>query len=159
MARVHLAMGAAVLADDRAALFSAAEANAIKALSLAPDYPWAHLALGGVQIFTNRAARGIAEFEQVLRLDRNSADAHAYTGLAKVFLGRPAETKAARTSYSNATPSGSFSLKPLALRRGRPPRSSREFGCFACRCRLTLPACPVPAVSSPVRRGDGASRR
>jgi TolB-like protein/Tfp pilus assembly protein PilF len=94
MARVHLAMGAAMLADDRAAQFSAAEANAIKALSLAPDYPWAHLALGGVQIFTNRAARGIAEFEQVLRLDRNSADAHAYTGLAKVFLGRAAETEA-----------------------------------------------------------------
>jgi TolB-like protein/class 3 adenylate cyclase/Tfp pilus assembly protein PilF len=93
MARVHLAMGAAMLADDRAAHFSAAEANAIKALSLAPDYPWAHLALGGVQIFTNRAARGIAEFEQVLRLDRNSADAHAYTGLAKVFLGRAAETE------------------------------------------------------------------
>jgi TolB-like protein/class 3 adenylate cyclase/Tfp pilus assembly protein PilF len=94
MARVHLAMGAAMLAEDRAAHFSAAEANAIKALSLAPDYPWAHLALGGSQIFTNRAARGIAEFEQVLRLDRNSADAHAYTGLAKVFLGRAAETEA-----------------------------------------------------------------
>jgi TolB-like protein/class 3 adenylate cyclase/Tfp pilus assembly protein PilF len=93
MARVDLAMGAAVLADDRAAHFSAAEANAIKALSLDPDYAWAHLALGGVQIFTNRAARGIAEFEQVLRLDRNSADAHAYTGLAKVFLGRAAETE------------------------------------------------------------------
>ena len=94
MARVHLAMGAAMLAEDRAAHFSAAEANAIKALSLAPDYPWAHLALGGSQIFTNRAARGIAEFEEVLRLDRNSADAHAYTGLAKVFLGRAAETEA-----------------------------------------------------------------
>jgi TolB-like protein/Tfp pilus assembly protein PilF len=94
MARVHLAMGAAVLADDRAAHLSAAEANAIKALSLAPDYPWAHLALGGVQIFTNRAAQGIAEFEQVLRLDHNSADAHAYTGFAKVFLGSAAETEA-----------------------------------------------------------------
>ena len=94
MARVHLAMGAAMLADDRAAHFSAAEANAIKAISLAPDYPWAHLALGGAQIFTNRAARGIGEFEQVLRLDRNSADAHAYTGLAKVFLGRAVETEA-----------------------------------------------------------------
>jgi TolB-like protein/Tfp pilus assembly protein PilF len=94
MARVHLAMGAAALADDRAAHLSAAEANAIKALSLAPDYPWAHLALGGVQIFTNRAAQGIAEFEQVLRLDHNSADAHAYTGLAKVFLGSAAETEA-----------------------------------------------------------------
>jgi TolB-like protein/class 3 adenylate cyclase/Tfp pilus assembly protein PilF len=94
LARVHLAMGAAMLADDRATHFSAAEANAIKALSLAPEYPWAHLALGGAHIFTNRAAQGIAEFEQVLGLDRNSADAHAYTGLAKVFLGRATETEA-----------------------------------------------------------------
>ena len=45
MARVHLAMGAAMLARDRAAQFSAAEANAINALSLArtthgPTWPW-----------------------------------------------------------------------------------------------------------------------
>lgn len=94
MARVNLAMGAAALADDRTSHLLAAETNAIKALSLDPDYAWAHLALGGVYIFTNRAARGIAEFEQVLSLDRNSADAHAYTGLAKFFMGRAAETEA-----------------------------------------------------------------
>ena len=93
MARVDLAMGAAALADDRAAHLSAAETNAINALSLAPEHAWAHLALGGVYIFTNRADRGIAEFEQVLSLDRNSADAHAYTGLAKFFMGRAAETE------------------------------------------------------------------
>jgi TolB-like protein len=94
MARVHLTMGAAVLADDRTAHFLAAETNAIKALSLAPDHALAHLALGGICIFTNRAAQGIAEFEQVLLLDRNSADALAYTGLAKFFLGRAADTEA-----------------------------------------------------------------
>ncbi|VIO78780.1 Adenylate cyclase [Bradyrhizobium ivorense] len=94
MARVDFAMGAAVLVHDRVERLSAAEANAIRAVSLAPDYPWAHLILGGVQIFTNRAVRGIAEFEQVLRLDRNCADAHAYTGLAKVFLGRAPESEA-----------------------------------------------------------------
>jgi tetratricopeptide (TPR) repeat protein len=94
MARVDLVMGAAMLADDRTAHFSAAETNAIKGLSLAPNHAWAHLALGGIYIFTNRAARGIAEFEQVLLLDRNSADAHAYTDLGKFFLGRAAETEA-----------------------------------------------------------------
>ena len=41
-----LHMGASFLTDDRAARFSAAETNAIKALSLAPDHAWAHLALG-----------------------------------------------------------------------------------------------------------------
>jgi tetratricopeptide (TPR) repeat protein len=94
MALVDLTMGAAMLADERAAHFSAAETNSIKALSLAPDHALAHLNLGVIYTFTNRAARWIAEFEQVLLLDRNSADAHAYTGLAKFFLGRAAETEA-----------------------------------------------------------------
>jgi TolB-like protein/class 3 adenylate cyclase len=117
MARVGLAMGAAVLADDRAARFSAAEANAIKALSLAPDYAWAHLALGGVQIFTNHAARGITEFEQVLRLDRNSADAHAYTGLAKVFLGPRSRDRSSCGRSFPPLPSRYRGL-PMAAHRG-----------------------------------------
>ena len=65
----------------------------IKALSLAPNHALAHLLLGVVQIFTNRAAQGIAECEQALALDRNLADAHALIGLAKYFLGRGAETE------------------------------------------------------------------
>ena len=71
----------------------AAETNAIKALSLAPDHALAHLVLGGVYIFTNRAAQGIAECEQALALDRNLADAHGAIGLAKIFMGRAAETE------------------------------------------------------------------
>ena len=47
------------MTDDRAARFAAAEAALIKALSLAPHHAWAHMALGYVQIFTNRAAQGI----------------------------------------------------------------------------------------------------
>ena len=50
--------------------------------------------LGFVQIFTNRANRGIAECEQALALDRNLANAHALIGLAKYFLGRGEETEA-----------------------------------------------------------------
>jgi tetratricopeptide (TPR) repeat protein len=47
----------------------------------------------GRQIFTKRAAQGIAECEQALALDRNLARAHAVIGLAKYFLGRGAETE------------------------------------------------------------------
>ena len=54
----------------------------------------AHSVLGFVQIFTNRAAQGIAECERALALDHNLADAHAFIGLAKFFLGRGEETEA-----------------------------------------------------------------
>jgi Flp pilus assembly protein TadD len=74
--------------------FTSAEATLTKVLSLAPNHASAHATLGLVQIFTKRAAEGIAECEQALALDRNSARAHDLIGLAKVFLGRGAETEA-----------------------------------------------------------------
>ena len=85
MASVDATIGSALLTDDRAARLAAAEAALIKALSLAPQHAWAHLFLGVVQIFTNRAAQGIAECERALALDRNLADAHAFIGLGQVF--------------------------------------------------------------------------
>jgi TolB-like protein/class 3 adenylate cyclase len=93
MAFVDVTMGADLLTDNRAALLSAAETNAINALSLAPDHAQAHLVLGYVCIFTNRAARGIAECEQALVLNANLANAHGAIGLAKIFMGRAAETE------------------------------------------------------------------
>jgi TolB-like protein len=93
-ARVDAATGAAFMTDDWSARFTSAEATLNKALSLAPNHAAAHLALGYLQIFTKRAAQGIAECEQALALDRNLARAHALIGLAKVFLGRGAETEA-----------------------------------------------------------------
>jgi TolB-like protein/class 3 adenylate cyclase/Flp pilus assembly protein TadD len=93
IANVDLAMGAALLTDDRAALLLAAETNAIKALSLTPDHAGAHLALGVVYIFRNRAAQGIAECEQALAFNRNSANAHGFIGYAKYCMGRAAETE------------------------------------------------------------------
>ena len=80
--------------DDRAARLAAAEALAIKALSIAPEMALAHLCLGGVQIYTNRAAQGISECERALAIDRNLADAHAYIGMAKYFVGRGEATEA-----------------------------------------------------------------
>jgi TolB-like protein/class 3 adenylate cyclase len=80
--------------DDRAEHLTAAEVTVTKALSLAPNHPLAHLVLGLVQIFTNRAAQGIAECERALALDRNLASAHANIGAAKLYLGRGEETEA-----------------------------------------------------------------
>jgi TolB-like protein/class 3 adenylate cyclase len=80
--------------DDRAARLAEAEVLAIRALSIAPEMALAHLCLGGVQIYTNRAAQGISECERALAIDRNLADAHAYIGMAKYFVGLGEETEA-----------------------------------------------------------------
>jgi TolB-like protein/class 3 adenylate cyclase len=93
-ALVDCSIGGSFLTDDRTARFAAAEAASIKALSVAPEFAVAHLALGIVHILTNHAAEGIAECEQALALDRNLAEAHACIGWAKFLLGRGAETEA-----------------------------------------------------------------
>jgi TolB-like protein/Tfp pilus assembly protein PilF len=94
LARVDTLLGAAIMTDDWSARFTSAEATLTKALSLAPNHASAHAVLGSLQIFTKRAAQGIAECEQALTLDRNLARAHGVIGLAQVYLGRAAETEA-----------------------------------------------------------------
>jgi TolB-like protein/class 3 adenylate cyclase/tetratricopeptide (TPR) repeat protein len=93
MASVDANMGAYMLTDDRSERLSTAEANATRALSLAPDRAMAHRVLGTVYNMTKRSAQGITECEQALALDRNLADAHAVIGMAKYYLGRAAETE------------------------------------------------------------------
>ena len=82
------------LRDDSAKRLAAAESALTKALSLAPDHPMAHLCMGDVFNFTNRAAQAIGEFERALTLDRNFAAAHAHIGFSKIFVGRDEETEA-----------------------------------------------------------------
>ena len=94
MSQVEANFANSLSTNDKAARFIAAEAAAAKALSLAPDHALAHLALGMVLGFTNRAAQGIAEYERALALDRNIAGAHALIGQNKLFIGRAEETEA-----------------------------------------------------------------
>jgi Flp pilus assembly protein TadD len=82
-----------LLIDNRAARIAAAEAVLTKALSMAPQHALAHMLLGVVQMFTNRADQGIAECQQALALDRNLASAHGFIGAAQYLLGRAAETE------------------------------------------------------------------
>jgi tetratricopeptide (TPR) repeat protein len=93
LARVEAQLGTAMLTDDTSVRFAAAETIITKTLSLAPNHGSAHVILGRVLIFTKRVARGIAECEQALVLDRNLAEAHGLIGMAKVLLGRGAETE------------------------------------------------------------------
>jgi TolB-like protein/class 3 adenylate cyclase/Tfp pilus assembly protein PilF len=94
MAQVEANFAISLSTTDKAARFAAAEAAATKALSLAPDHALAHLCMGMVLGFTNRAAQGIAEYERALALDRNLAGAHALIGQNKLFIGRAEETEA-----------------------------------------------------------------
>jgi TolB-like protein len=93
-ARVAFIQGAFLFASDPAAAFATAEATLAEALSAVPDHARAHLDLGQVNILTRRAARGIAECERALALDRNLAHAHGTIGFGKIFIGRAEETEA-----------------------------------------------------------------
>ena len=87
------AIAGSFASDDRAAQLAAAETSLNRALSMDPQYAGAHLALGAVQMFTNRAMQGIRECEHALALDRNLADAYGCIGMAKYFVGRAEETE------------------------------------------------------------------
>jgi TolB-like protein/class 3 adenylate cyclase/Tfp pilus assembly protein PilF len=93
LAMVDASVGAADMADDRLARFTNAETMLTRVLSLAPNLPVAHLHMGLVLMLTKRPAQGIAECEQALALDRNSAGAHGLIGYAKYLLGRGGETE------------------------------------------------------------------
>ena len=111
IALVDATIGASYTSDDRAARFAAAEPLVTKALSMAPQHALAHAVLGWIQIVTYRAAQGIAECEQALALDRNLAAAHAWIGLAKSYLGRPAETESHVREALRLSPRDIFALR------------------------------------------------
>jgi len=91
-ASVDIIVGATFY-NDTAARLATAEATILRALSLAPKHAGAHLVLGDVLILTKRVDQGIAECERALTLNHNLAEAHGQIGLAKLFLGRGAETE------------------------------------------------------------------
>ncbi|WP_442869714.1 adenylate/guanylate cyclase domain-containing protein [Bradyrhizobium sp. CCBAU 65884] len=115
LAGANTAMAASYLTDDRAAHLGMAQMRLEKALSLAPNYAAAHVALGGVLVATNHVAQGISECERALALDRNSAEAHAIIGDAKVFLGRGAETEAHMNEALRLSPCDMLAFRWLTM--------------------------------------------
>jgi TolB-like protein/class 3 adenylate cyclase len=93
-ARADARAGAFLFVTDPLAAFAAAEAKLTKALSSVPDHALGHMTLGLIDIFTKRAADGIAECEHALALDRNLASAHSIIGRGKIYIGRAEETEA-----------------------------------------------------------------
>jgi TolB-like protein len=90
---VDLWSGVAAMSADRAPRLASAEKAATKALSIAPDHAGAHMCMGLAQIYSKRAAEGVAECERALALNRNLASAHGHIGFAKIALGRVEETE------------------------------------------------------------------
>jgi TolB-like protein/class 3 adenylate cyclase/Flp pilus assembly protein TadD len=80
--------------SDRKTLFVNAEKTLTKALAAAPENPLAHMFMGMVLTWTDRAAKGMDEFERALFLNPNLASASGSMILAKIFLGRPEEAEA-----------------------------------------------------------------
>jgi tetratricopeptide (TPR) repeat protein len=85
--------GGTLYGIDRQARLAEAETALNDALALAPEHPMAHATIGFVHISSNRAARGIAECQRALALDRNLALAHGFIGLAKFLSGRIEEVE------------------------------------------------------------------
>ncbi len=111
IAFVDATIGATYTSDDRPARFAAAEPAVIKVLSMAPQHALAHAVLGNIQIVTYRAAQGIDECERALALDPNLATAHAWIGLGKAYLGRPAETEGHVRAALRLSPRDIFALR------------------------------------------------
>ncbi len=93
-ARVDGVYASVFVVSDAMTMFAAAEGKLAKALASVPNHAHAHQMLGVVQIYTRRAAEGIAECEHALALDRNLAHAHGTIGLGKVFVERAGDTEA-----------------------------------------------------------------
>ncbi len=92
VAAVHIVVGAGFQTDDRAAHLAVAETTLTKALSHAPNHAFAHLAL-----------------------DRNLADAHAFIGEARTYMGRAAETEAHINEAFRLSPRDIFAFNWLML--------------------------------------------
>ncbi len=92
-AATHAVEAASSLTPEPVAAFAAAEAKLTIALSLAPNHTQGQMWLGLVELWTRRAAQGIARCERALQLDRNLAHVHALMGYGKLFIGLPNETE------------------------------------------------------------------
>jgi TolB-like protein len=115
MATVNMTTATTFLTDERASRLAAAEMALSEVLSVAPQHARARMVLGDVKILTNRRVQGMAECHHALELDRNLAGAHASIGMAKLFMGRGAETEDHVREAFRLSPrdSGSFRWKLL----------------------------------------------
>src|SRR5258706_5136649 len=74
--------------EDMARVVPVAEEAALRAIQADSEDPWAHYALGSVNLFRRRFNDSLAEFELALRLNSNFSLAQGYYGLTLSYCGR-----------------------------------------------------------------------
>jgi TolB-like protein/class 3 adenylate cyclase len=94
LAGTHMQDVMGFFSDNTPEQIDLAEAAIDKALSLAPDNPYAHHFRAQVLYARRNPEAALREVELALALDRNLVWAHALGGLLKIFLGRAEETEA-----------------------------------------------------------------
>ena len=97
--------------DDPRPLMAAAEMKFTAALAAAPNHARAHWGMGLVLYATNRAHRGIEEFERALAIDPNFVLARGGMGLAHVYIGRAEKTEAHVLEALRLSPRDAFAYQ------------------------------------------------
>jgi TolB-like protein len=88
----HMTDVMSFVAEDRPEQIRIAEEAITKALSLAPDNPFAHHCYADVLYARHEPEAALRELEIAIGLNPNQVWAHAQAGLVKIFLGRAEET-------------------------------------------------------------------
>jgi tetratricopeptide (TPR) repeat protein len=94
----------AYASESRDEQISAAEQAIDRALKLAPRIPRAHFCRAEVWAARRAPEQAFRELEIAVQLDRNYANAHAFAGITKVFLGRAEDTEAHVTTAMRLSP-------------------------------------------------------
>ena len=94
---------------DRATTLPIAKPAALAAIRADTEDPWAHHALGCVDLFTRHFENSLAEFEVALGLNPNFSLAQAYYGLALSYCGRLEEADRAVRRALRLSPRDPFS--------------------------------------------------
>jgi TolB-like protein/cytochrome c-type biogenesis protein CcmH/NrfG len=94
---------------DRATTVPIAERAALAAIRADSEDPWAHHALGCVNLFARRFEDSLAEFELALRLNPNFSLAQGYYGLALSYCGRLEDADRAARRALRLSPRDPFS--------------------------------------------------
>jgi tetratricopeptide (TPR) repeat protein len=111
VARTELIEARSWQIDNPRPLLAAAEMKVSEALAAAPNHARAHHVIGSVLVATNRAARGIEEFERALAIDPNFALARGGISLAHVFVGRAEETESHVLEALRLSPRDAFAYQ------------------------------------------------
>jgi class 3 adenylate cyclase/TolB-like protein/Flp pilus assembly protein TadD len=93
LAGTHMTDVMSFVAKDRPEQIRIAEEAIVKALSLAPDNPFAHHCYAEVLYARHEPEAALHELEIAISLNPNSVWAHAQAGLVKIVLGRAEETE------------------------------------------------------------------